>query len=139
MAYKMIDQQYGSGCGYRKEFICDNNSDVAKLPACCTGSAAFVIGTGDFYMVNASGEWQKVGEPSTVSFTIDLYGTVTTYSAEKGMTWREWAESPYNNAEWWYGYSEVAGADGYVTNGREYLDVDPNAVIQDGDSPYVQT
>ena len=59
MAYKMIDQKYGSGCGYRKEYICDEESDVARLPACCTGSTALVVKTGNIYMVNASGVWAK--------------------------------------------------------------------------------
>lgn len=62
MAYKLIDETY---CPYvremRKEFICDTDADIAKLPKCCAGSTALVVESGKYFMVNASGEWAEFG------------------------------------------------------------------------------
>lgn len=63
MAYKLIDETY---CPYnkgrKKEYICDTDEDIAKLPKCCTGSTAMVVESGKIFMVNASGEWKPFGE-----------------------------------------------------------------------------
>lgn len=42
---------------YRKEFVCDTDSDLAKLPAAPYGSTALVAATGKTCIVNASGQW----------------------------------------------------------------------------------
>lgn len=43
------------------DYILDDASDVKNLPACCPGSVAIVVATGEVYMVNASGEWKLFG------------------------------------------------------------------------------
>lgn len=62
MAYKQIDETY---CPYsrgrKKEFICDTDEDIKKLPKCCAGSSAMVVESGKIFMVNASGEWKAFG------------------------------------------------------------------------------
>lgn len=44
-----------------ENFICDTAADVETLPKCLPGSQAVVVGTGDLYVVNASGVWAKFG------------------------------------------------------------------------------
>ena len=63
MAFKLIDKSY---CAYlqdhRCKFVVDAESDIAKLPKCCTGSTAIVADeTHKCFMVNASGEWKDCG------------------------------------------------------------------------------
>ena len=68
MAFKMIDSTYCPYIAdYRCKFVCDEDSDIASLPACCTGSVAVVANGGKAYMVNASGAWVESG---SVSFTL---------------------------------------------------------------------
>lgn len=45
-----------------KEFVLDNESDVSKLPVegCTMGSTAFIIETGNVYMLNGQKEWVKI-------------------------------------------------------------------------------
>ena len=61
MAFKMVHDEWDPEITQRKEFICDNETDVTSLPACCAGSTALVAATGDVYIVNASGQWVKFG------------------------------------------------------------------------------
>jgi len=43
------------------EFVCDTADDVENLPQyCAAGSTAFVIATGDLYMMNSEKEWVKI-------------------------------------------------------------------------------
>lgn len=62
MAYKMIDEVY---CPYvgamRREFICDTDADFDKLPACCVGSTAVSLETGNVRVVNSAGKWVAFG------------------------------------------------------------------------------
>jgi hypothetical protein len=43
-------------------YTCDTPEDVEDLPSqgCSPGSAAFVISTGQIYMMNSKGEWVEV-------------------------------------------------------------------------------
>ena len=91
-----------------------------------------------------NGLWINQADGTTVSarpiITIDLYGDTLTYTFEEGMTWREWAESSYTNGDWHYGICETHSDWGeVVTNGYDCLDVDTNAVIENGACPYVNT
>lgn len=44
-----------------KEFVVDSETDIALLPLeCAMGSTAFVIETGDVYMLNGKREWVKI-------------------------------------------------------------------------------
>lgn len=44
-----------------KEYVVDSTEDVAKLPLDgVMGSTAFVIDTGDVYMLNGKKEWVKI-------------------------------------------------------------------------------
>ena len=62
MAIVNNERQWAAGvCGYQCEYILDTEADVKNLPECCTGSTAFVVATGNLYMVNASGKWVLVG------------------------------------------------------------------------------
>jgi hypothetical protein len=45
----------------KRKFIIDNEQDVVDLPTCCPGSYALCVDGGIVYMVNASGEWKKMG------------------------------------------------------------------------------
>ena len=61
MAVKQIDKV---GVPYNqapKRVIVDSESDVATLPSCYPGSSAIAVDEGVLYMVNASGEWKKMG------------------------------------------------------------------------------
>lgn len=106
MAYVLIDETY---CPYvrerRKKFICDTDTDVATLPACCVGSTAVSIESGKTYMANTSGKWVAFGggdnggsgdsgETEQTTITFILGGTECT--AEEGMTWAEWIDSSYD-------------------------------------------
>lgn len=53
--------EYLPGQRKPREFVCDTEEDIVNLPACCIGSAALIISTGDIYVVNANGEWVKFG------------------------------------------------------------------------------
>lgn len=52
-----------------KEFIVDNKEDIANLPTNIpkirVGSTAFVISSGDIYMLNSSGKWVATGGESS--------------------------------------------------------------------------
>lgn len=61
MAFKLIRAEWRSGIGGVKEFVLDEEKDVAALPKCVPGSAALVVATGNVYIVNASGEWVAFG------------------------------------------------------------------------------
>lgn len=44
-----------------KELVCDNTDDIKDLPdGYPMGSSAFVIATGQIFMVNSSGEWVEI-------------------------------------------------------------------------------
>lgn len=44
-----------------KEYVCDTEEDLKKLPQTCNlGDLAFIIKTGDVFMINSEGEWVKV-------------------------------------------------------------------------------
>ena len=44
-----------------KEFVVDTETDITLLPLeCAMGSTAFVIETGEVYMLNGKGEWVKI-------------------------------------------------------------------------------
>lgn len=44
-----------------KEYVVDIVADIDNLPVdAVMGSTAFVIETGDVYMINSSGEWVKI-------------------------------------------------------------------------------
>ena len=62
MAIKKVNSE---GCThtdvYRCEFIVDTNADFEKLPKSCPGSTALSAKSGDVMVVNASGEWVKMG------------------------------------------------------------------------------
>lgn len=45
----------------RKDFVIDNDTDVATLPSCATGSTALSCASGSVFIVNASGAWVKLG------------------------------------------------------------------------------
>lgn len=61
MAIKCISDG-GSAAEFCREFILDSEADVADLPAAFPGSTAIVADeTAAIYMVNASGEWKKIG------------------------------------------------------------------------------
>lgn len=53
--------EYLPGLRKPREFICDNEGDIANLPESICGSTALIIETGDIYIVNASDEWVKFG------------------------------------------------------------------------------
>lgn len=62
MAYKVTNEVFCPFNGeYRKEIICDTEADVASLPAACAQSTCLVAETGNVYIVNASGNWVKMG------------------------------------------------------------------------------
>lgn len=43
------------------EFVCDTPDDLISLPKDCgVGSTAFIISTGDLYMINSNKEWVKL-------------------------------------------------------------------------------
>ena len=62
MAIKTTNREY-SEClnGYIEDFICDTEADISSLPKCCPQSTCLVAATGSVYIVNASGEWVKMG------------------------------------------------------------------------------
>ena len=44
-----------------KDYVVDTAAEVNLLPTnCAMGSSAFVIETGDLYMLNSSGKWVKI-------------------------------------------------------------------------------
>ena len=44
-----------------KEFVVDTEADIELLPLdCAMGSSAFVINTGEVYMLNGKKEWVKI-------------------------------------------------------------------------------
>ena len=44
-----------------KEYVVDSEDDIDLLPLDCPmGSSAFVIQTGDMYMMNGNHEWVKI-------------------------------------------------------------------------------
>lgn len=44
-----------------KEYVVDTAAEVDLLPTdCAMGSSAFVIETGDVYMLNGSGKWVQI-------------------------------------------------------------------------------
>lgn len=47
---------------YRREFVCDTDTDFADLPESATGSTAVSIESGNIRMVNTSGEWVPFAE-----------------------------------------------------------------------------
>lgn len=53
--------EYLPGSRKPREFVCDTEADIAKLPSCGCGCTALVIATGNVYIVNASGQWVKFG------------------------------------------------------------------------------
>lgn len=59
MAYT-VKQQGGRTDYNYKEFICDKAEDLSKLPvnSACAGSVAYIIATGDVYMLNSKKEWE---------------------------------------------------------------------------------
>lgn len=62
MAIKLVSSEY-CPCQDKNvhRYIMDAASDVASLPACCTGSTAVVATKDDvMYIVNASGEWKEI-------------------------------------------------------------------------------
>lgn len=61
MAFKMIHDEWDPEIGQQKEFILDDEADVATLPECVPGSTALVCASGSVYIVNASGQWVKFG------------------------------------------------------------------------------
>lgn len=62
MAIKETSREFSASVGdYQREFYCDTEADVSDLPACCTGSTAVIVSTGQIMMVNASGEWVEFG------------------------------------------------------------------------------
>lgn len=62
MAYKVTNEVFCHFTGeYRKEIICDTEADISSLPACCPWSTCLVAATGNVYIVNASGNWVKMG------------------------------------------------------------------------------
>ena len=62
MAIKLIKKEYSDLQGdYKRDYICDDEANVASLPECACGSSALVIATGDVYVVNTQGAWTKVG------------------------------------------------------------------------------
>lgn len=43
------------------EYICDTADDITNLPIdCASGSTAYIIDTGDVYILNGSKEWVKM-------------------------------------------------------------------------------
>lgn len=57
MAYKRVSCESAS-----YEFILDTDNDANDLPAgCCCGSTALSCESGSVFIVNASGEWVKLG------------------------------------------------------------------------------
>lgn len=62
MAIKRIKKEW-CACieDFRCEFIVDTNADFEKLPKACPGSTALSAESGDVMVVNASGEWVKMG------------------------------------------------------------------------------
>lgn len=58
MAIKWIGQEWCPDArDYRREFVCDTNADLSKLPAAPYGSTAMVAASGKTCIVNASGQW----------------------------------------------------------------------------------
>lgn len=44
-----------------KEYVVDTVAEVDLLPTnCAMGSSAFIIETGDVYMLNGSGKWVQI-------------------------------------------------------------------------------
>ena len=59
MAYKIVKREW-SADDFRCEIIVDSNADFENLPRACVGSVA-LSPSGDMMIVNASGEWVKMG------------------------------------------------------------------------------
>lgn len=58
MAIKWIGQEWCPDArDYRREFVCDTDADLSKLPAAPYGSTALVAASGKTCIVNASGQW----------------------------------------------------------------------------------
>ena len=60
MAIKCVKHDWSEG-DCRKDFIVDTNADFENLPKCCVGSTALSAESGDVMIVNASGNWVKMG------------------------------------------------------------------------------
>lgn len=60
MAFTLIDKQW-SISDFIHEYVCDTESDAAKLPECRPGSKAMVIEGGKIYIVNSAGERRLFG------------------------------------------------------------------------------
>lgn len=60
MAIAKNEKQWAAGAAPH-DYILDTAADVKNLPACCPGSSALVVATGEVYMVNASGKWVLFG------------------------------------------------------------------------------
>ena len=62
MAYKLIKEDYCAFANAQiREYLCDTDADFGSLPACCTGSSAVSIETGNVRVVNTNGEWVAFG------------------------------------------------------------------------------
>lgn len=61
---KMIEEKWNSTIGkYERTFLANSEEEVntGLCGECAEGSCILVISTGNTYMKNASGKWQKMG------------------------------------------------------------------------------
>jgi len=91
-----------------------NNGSVQLIPVSVMRKTTGSGGTSDTLQPVNLFSTMEVQAPSTISFTISS----TTYQAEEGMTWYEWANSEYNTGNFvCYGtnYSvTVVGFNAYI-------------------------
>ena len=60
--YKLTDMEYSEYTHeYMHTYICDTETDASSLPEAPAQSTCLVAETGAVYIVNASGNWVKMG------------------------------------------------------------------------------
>lgn len=63
MAIKLMSQEWNPCTeGYKREYICDSDSDFDNLPQSACGSFAVSISSGAVRAVNTNGEWTAFAE-----------------------------------------------------------------------------
>ena len=99
---------------HRMTFSKTNNGSVQLIPVSVMRKTTGSGGTSDILQPVNLFSTTEIQAPSTISFTISS----TTYQAEEGMTWYEWANSEYNTGNFvCYGtnYSvTVVGFNAYI-------------------------
>jgi hypothetical protein len=69
MTMKLIEKEWNPYLSkYEHTWIADDLEQLTSDfdPECATGSAVLIISTGDTYLKNTDGKWQKVGSTEVV-------------------------------------------------------------------------